>query len=89
MSAGVDAAIINPAGYTTVLPGVDGGNFAGPVSDCSNLHISNPARRGARVRDRACLPASRNRIRDLRLLPLRCGGIQELLTTNQSVTTKH
>lgn len=43
--AGVDAAIINPAGYTTGYPALTAaiGQVKFPVIE---LHISNPARRG-------------------------------------------
>ncbi len=84
---GVDAAIINPAGYTTGYPAL-----MAAISQVRfptvELHISNPARRG---RESEIARVCRAVVTGFGIFGyyLALRGIQELLTTNQSVTTKH
>ena len=65
---GFDAAIFNPAGFSRGYPAL-----VAAISQVKfptiELHMSNPVRRGPRVRDRDGQPGHGHRLRHRRLLP--------------------
>ena len=63
-NGGVDAAIINPAGYTTGHPALAAA-IAQVGFPTIEVHLSNPSARRA-IRNLAVLPGDRGRLRDIR-----------------------